>query len=107
MEITPITQQLFSTLWYLIPLAITAGILQSPWFKGLFGELQINLLLKLFLSKNKYHLFNNVTLASEDGSTQIDHLLISKYGVFVIETKNMKGWIFGSAYKKTMDSENI
>jgi len=24
---------------------------------------------------------------------QIDHIIVSKYGVFVVETKNMKGWI--------------
>ena len=31
-----------------------------------------------------------------DGTTQLDHIIISPYGIFVIETKNMKGWIFGS-----------
>jgi len=24
---------------------------------------------------------------------QIDHIVVSKYGVFVVETKNIKGWI--------------
>jgi restriction system protein len=38
----------------------------------------------------------NVTLPVRDGTTQIDQLVISTYGIFVIETKNMKGWIFGS-----------
>jgi restriction system protein len=42
-----------------------------------------------------------VTLPTEDGTTQIDHIIVSRYGVFVIETKNMKGWIFGSAQQKT------
>ncbi|WP_279387044.1 nuclease-related domain-containing protein [Parashewanella spongiae] len=44
--------------------------------------------------------FQNVTLPTEDGSTQIDHIIVSKFGIFVIETKNMKGWIFGSAHQK-------
>jgi hypothetical protein len=30
-----------------------------------------------------------------DGTTQIDHVLISRFGIFVIETKDYKGWIFG------------
>ena len=60
----------------------------------------MNLLLKLFLSKDTYHLLKNVTLPTEDGTTQIDHVLVSKFGVFVIETKNMKGWIFGSPNQK-------
>ena len=32
--------------------------------------------------------------------TQIDHVVVSKYGVFVIETKNYSGWIFGSEKQK-------
>lgn len=38
-----------------------------------------------------------MTLVDDTGSTQIDHLFVSPYGLFVVETKNYKGWIFGSA----------
>ena len=89
MDVTPIISQLFSMLWYLIPLALLVGLFKSPWFKGVFGEFQVNLLLKLFLPKDTYHLLKNVTLPTDDGTTQIDHVLVSKYGVFVIETKNI------------------
>lgn len=44
-----------------------------------------------------YHLMNHVTLRLEDGTTQIDHILVSRFGVFIIETKDYKGWIFASA----------
>ena len=40
-------------------------------------------------------LLNNVTLPAETGSTQIDHVLITTTGIFVIETKHYSGWIFG------------
>ncbi|MEJ2001268.1 MAG: nuclease-related domain-containing protein, partial [Maritimibacter sp.] len=30
-------------------------------------------------------------------TTQIDHVVVSQFGIFVIETKNMKGWIFGGS----------
>lgn len=33
-------------------------------------------------------------------STQIDHLIVSPYGIFVIETKNHKGWVFGDINSK-------
>ena len=56
--------------------------------------------LRFFLDKNDYHLIKDVTLPTEDGTTQIDHIIVSKYGIFVIETKNMKGWIFGSQRQK-------
>jgi hypothetical protein len=44
-----------------------------------------------------YHLMNHVTLQLKDGTTQVDHILVSRFGVFVIETKDYKGWIFGDA----------
>jgi restriction system protein len=100
MEFLPIINQIVDVLWYLIPIAILAGILKSPWFKGVVGEFIVNYSAKLLLDKEKYHLIKNVTLPTEDGSTQIDHIIVSEFGVFVVETKHMKGWIFGSPNKK-------
>lgn len=101
MDFSPIINQVVGALWYLIPIAIAAGILKSPWFKGMVGEFIVNFSAKLLLDKEKYHLIKNVTLPTEDGSTQIDHIIVSEFGVFVVETKNMKGWIFGSPTQKT------
>jgi hypothetical protein len=36
----------------------------------------------------------------QNQTTQIDHILLSPFGVFVIETKNYKGWIFGGEHQK-------
>lgn len=41
-------------------------------------------------------LLNGVLLPSGGGTAQIDHILVSPGGVFVIETKDMNGWIFAS-----------
>ena len=41
----------------------------------------------------EYHLMNNVTLPDNGGTTQIDHILVSRYGIFVLETKHYKGAI--------------
>ena len=101
MDFSPIIQQVFNALWFLIPLAVLAGIFKSPWFKGVAGEFLVNTAARLFLPKNEYHLIKDVTLQTGDGTTQIDHIIVSRYGVFVIETKNMKGWIFGSANQRT------
>ncbi|MCY4287983.1 MAG: NERD domain-containing protein [Aestuariivita sp.] len=46
-----------------------------------------------------YHdwlLMDNIMLPSGHGTTQIDHILIAPSVVFLIETKDMNGWIFGS-----------
>jgi len=76
-------------------IAVVAIIFKSPWFKGWIGELQINLLTKFSLDKNVYHLVRNVTIPADGGTTQIDHVIVSRFGVFVVETKNLRGWVFG------------
>ncbi len=101
MDLSPIINQVVGVLGYLIPIGIIVVILKSRWFKGVAGEFVVNLSAKIMLDKDKYHLIKNVTLPTEDGSTQIDHVIVSLYGIFVVETKNMKGWIFGSSSQKT------
>lgn len=87
---------------YLLLALLIAGLLKSAWLKGMIGEAIVNLIIKLSLDKNHYHLIKDVTLPTEDGgTTQIDHIIVSPYGVFVVETKNMKGWIFGGEHQKT------
>ncbi|NOQ34496.1 MAG: nuclease [Methylococcaceae bacterium] len=100
MDFSAIISPILNVFWYLIPLAFLAATLKSSWFKGIAGEFMVNLAAKLMLNKDKYHLIKNGTLTTEDGTTQIDHIIVSKQGVFVVETKNMKGWIFGKANQK-------
>jgi hypothetical protein len=61
------------------------------------GEAKVTRALKARFGPPNYHLLNHVTLRTADGSTQVDHILVSRFGVFVIETKNLSGWIFGDA----------
>lgn len=99
MDFAPLYQALLS-LWYLIPLFVFAGVVKSAWFKGVCGEFIINVLAKWKLDKDVYHLIKNVTLPTENGTTQIDHIIVSVHGVFVVETKNRRGWIYGSRQLK-------
>jgi hypothetical protein len=48
-----------------------------------------------------YHLLNNITLPFDGGTTQIDHVLVSKSGIFVIESKHYRGGIFANASSPT------
>lgn len=67
----------------------------SPKIKGSFGEAKVNTKLN-FLGKD-YIVLNDILIKSSNGYTsQIDELVLSEYGIFVIETKNYKGWIFGN-----------
>lgn len=62
---------------------------------GLWGEKKVSAVLSM-LGK-EYKVFNDVLIKNSYGTSQIDHLVVSPYGIFVIETKNYKGWILGGA----------
>ena len=62
------------------------------------GEAAVRRTLVACFSSPSYHLLNNVTLPVEDGgTTQVDHVLVSRFGIFVIESKHYKGWLFAQA----------
>lgn len=75
---------------------------------GDFGEFKLSSILKALPSY--YHVIDNVLLdttkrikgkdgkvykSNKETSTQIDHVIVSPFGIFVVETKNHKGMIFG------------
>lgn len=83
-----------------LAVGLIAGFLKfvvKPIIKGKIGEFYVSSMLS-GLPENKYILLNDIILPSKNGTTQIDHILLSIYGIFVIETKNYKGWIYGSDY---------
>ena len=73
--------------------------------KGSIGERKVAKILKS-LPEPEYRVLNNVMLSTSNGTTQIDHVVVSVYGIFVIETKNYKGWIRGKEYSDTW-TQNI
>ncbi|MCK9490745.1 MAG: NERD domain-containing protein [Sulfurimonas sp.] len=87
--------------WWILPIIFIILFFKSSAGKGLLGESLVNIVLNLRLDENKYKVLKDVTVETEDGTTQIDHIIVSQYGIFVIETKNMKGWIFGDEHQKT------
>lgn len=104
MDYSPIVAQAWGMLTWFIPAALLIGLLKSPWAKGQIGELLVRLFAHWQLDKQTYRRLHNVTLNTPDGTTQIDHVFLSPYGIFVLETKNMSGWIFGSE-KQAQDAE--
>lgn len=67
----------------------------KPKIKGFLGEKTISAIVST-LPKEKYILLNDIILPTENATTQIDHIIVSVYGVFVIETKNYAGKIYGN-----------
>lgn len=63
----------------------------------MYGETLIKILLNRYIDKNGGYAVNDVIIPVGQGKTaQIDHILFSKYGIFVIETKNLSGLLFGN-----------
>ena len=63
--------------------------------KGIVGEYQVASILE-FSSRGKSYLFNDILLKVKDRTAQIDHILVNRAGVFIIETKNFSGRITGN-----------
>ena len=65
----------------------------SPKQKGKRGEEWVNdILMQL---SDDYYVMDDVVLITERGTTQIDHIVVSRYGIFAVETKNYSGEIYG------------
>ena len=64
--------------------------------KGNDGEFLVAKELTTFLDESKYKVLNDILLQIDNDKTaQIDHIVVSTYGIFVIETKNWNGFSTG------------
>ena len=83
-----------------VTLLLIALIMSTPAMKGRIGEGKVKYYLQK-LDPEKYIVLHDCLIPSQNGkTTQIDHIVISKAGIFVIETKNYKGWIYGNEMSK-------
>ena len=85
-------------LWYILLLIVILLLLFYKKIIGYAGEQHVKQQLKK-LSK-EYKVINNLLFKYDDKTHQIDHIVISKYGIFVIETKQINGYITGNDYDK-------
>ena len=106
LDVAAILAPTFEVLRWLLPALFVITLLKTRWAKGHIGELLVRVFAHWKLDRNVYRRLHNVTLNTLDGTTQIDHVFLSRYGVFVLETKNMTGWIFGSE-KQAQWTQNI
>lgn len=85
---------------YVLGLVFLIRIIIGVLGKGWYGEKKTSFYLWLSLNKEKYPRFHDLIISSIDGTTQIDHVVVSEFGIFIIETKFLQGWIFGSEKQK-------
>ncbi|KUM53297.1 nuclease-related domain-containing protein [Rheinheimera sp. EpRS3] len=97
----PVLALLGSMLAMLLLLALVVGLLAyvagryAARIKGALGELALHRVLVSELPASYQHYRNLVIPAEKDDFTEVDHLVLSPFGIFVIEVKNYRGWIFG------------
>lgn len=81
-----------------IIIILALGFFKTATGKGILGELDV----RMVLGSNKEHLnhfvINNLTFHDGKKSVQIDHIVINPKGIFVIETKNYAGRIYGKEH---------
>ena len=67
-------------------------LLEKPSYRGWWGEYKVNFMLRLCLS-GEYTVFSNAIYRgkTKGETTQIDHVVVSRYGIFALETKCLKG----------------
>ncbi len=67
---------------------------------GRMAEVRLAKLLVRQLPDGYTH-YHNLVLITEIGDlTEIDHLVLSPFGIFVIEVKNFQGWVFGKEHQE-------
>jgi restriction system protein len=93
-------QHVLAPFWWVLLVPLLTVLVRLPTVKGWIGETVLHTGLRLLLPSARYHLMRNLTLPTKHGSAQIDHVVVSRHGVFVIETKNYGGWIFGKPEDK-------
>jgi hypothetical protein len=102
--INKLNSALLSSPWYWVILLLS-GIIIFVCIKygakiiGWFGEHWTKQSLDV-LDKDKYIVLNDIMISVNGKTHQIDHIVLSKYGIFVIETKQYNGYIKGNDYDK-------
>lgn len=89
------------TIVFIVVFAAAFIILSLPVVKGKIGEARVSSRLKKLAKKYGGVIINDVMIPGENNKTsQIDHIYVCNYGVFVVETKNYAGRIYGNDDQK-------
>ena len=86
--------------FWIVPLILLIVFIASPRFRGDIAETRVRRILAAGLEKNRYTIFNDVTLPAGGGTIHIDHIVVSRLGIFVIESQHASGWVSGSEFQE-------
>lgn len=86
----------FMHLFWVVPLGLLIAYVGSPRFRGTMGEDRVHRLLTTMLPRTQYTVFRGIVIPSGGGTRRIPHLVVSQFGVFVIQPVHRPGRITGA-----------
>jgi len=86
-------------LLWIIPLVLLIAYLGSPRCTGTIGQTRTRRLLSTALEKNLYTVLNDFSLPAGGGTAKLDHVVVSQFGIFVIQSIHRRGWISAGEFQ--------
>lgn len=93
-------------LLWIAPLALIISFLLSPRFRGDIAESRTRRILANGLEKSRYTILNDVELPAGGGTVHVDHIVVSRFGVFVIESHYARGMVSGGEFQDRWKQEH-
>ena len=81
---------------WIVPLLLLFFFLSSPRYRGDIAETRVRRQLAAGLERNRFTVFNDVVLPVGGGTIRINHVVVSRLGIHVIESRYVRGWISGT-----------
>jgi len=104
-DINTNTLYIVAVLLFLAVIKIIQAICSSTKNKGVAGEKEVALALKK-LPSAEYMVLNDLMFKNGGKTVQIDHVIVSVHGIFVLETKAYTGIISGGEFSQAW-TQNI
>ncbi len=93
-------------LW-ITPLVLLIIFIGSPRFRGDIAETRVRRILVSGLRKSRYTVLNDVVIPSGGGTVRIDHLVVSRFGLFVITSQYARGWVSGGEFQQQWKQHHL
>lgn len=83
-------------LLWIVPLALMAVYVGSPRFLGSIARTRVRRVLRAALDPRQYTVLDDLTLPAGGGTVHIDIIVVSRFGVFVVDAIHRTGRISGT-----------
>ena len=99
-------QSLVHLVW-IVPLALLAAYIGSPRFLGTMGSARVRRILDAGLEKNRYTVLHDLLLPAGGGTVSIQHIVVSRFGIWVIDSIHRTGLISGTEVQSRWQQKSL